>query len=333
MACNGQNQNKILEFSFSYLHTIAEGKNLQTETIISVENLTKHYSNKKPVLKSINLQIKKGEIIALLGPNGAGKTTLISTICGLTNFSEGNVFVNGYDIIKDYRQARRCIGLVPQELNLTAFETVLQTVNFTRGLFGKERDPNYIDYLLEILTLKDKRYSPLLSLSGGMKRRVLIAKAMAHQPMILFLDEPSAGVDVELRKDMWGIVKELKEAGKTIILTTHYIEEAELMADRIGVIHKGKILVVEEKETLMRNLGKKKIKIKLKKQTKTLPEIFNQYQVELDSDQLVLTYDPKDADFNLGTFLKHFDSEHLAIVDLETSQKNLEEIFIEMVKD
>ncbi len=262
-------------------------------TILKISQLSKIYESGHQALKSIDLDIYQGEILALLGPNGAGKTTLISAICGIVSPSSGSVTVDGYDIITDYRETRRLIGLVPQELTLGAFDTVWNTVNFSRGLFGKKPNLTYIEQLLKDLSLFDKKDNELRTLSGGMKRRVLIAKALSHEPRILFLDEPTAGVDVELRKDMWALVRRLNESGVTIILTTHYIEEAEEIADRVGIISAGELIMVEDKKTLMHQLGKKKLVLDLKQSITSIPASLKTYQLELSEDgsQLTYTYD------------------------------------------
>src|SRR5450432_1805373 len=264
-------------------------------SIISVSNLSKTYGSGFKALNGVNLEINRGEIFALLGPNGAGKTTLISIVCGIANLREGSVIVGGHDINKEYRAARSLIGLVPQELHTDAFETVWATVNFSRGLFGKPRNPAHIEKVLRSLSLWDRKDSKIMTLSGGMKRRVLIAKALSHEPQILFLDEPTAGVDVELRKDMWQVVRDLRASGVTIILTTHYIEEAEDMADRVGVISKGEIILVEEKAELMRKLGKKQLILQLQKKLEKLPPELAAHNLALVSDgtELVFTYDTK----------------------------------------
>ncbi len=304
-------------------------------SIISIKSLSKSYANGFHALRDINLEIRKGEILALLGPNGAGKTTLISIICGLVNPSSGSVKVGGHDIIQDFLQTRRLIGLVPQELSVHAFETVLDTVNFTRGLFGKPPNASYIESLLKSLSLWDKKDSMIMTLSGGMKRRVLIAKALAHQPNILFLDEPTAGVDVELRKDMWKIVSELRASGVTIILTTHYIEEAEEIADRIGVMSKGEIILVEEKSALMKKLGKKQLSLLLVKPLKKLPISLKKYKLELSSngEQLLYTYDTKSKENGITLLLDDLRKAKIAFKDMDTSQSSLEEIFVQLVKD
>ena len=275
-------------------------------SIVSIKDLSKTYNSGFEALKSIDLDIKKGEILALLGPNGAGKTTLISTICGIVSPTSGTVTVDGNDIITDFRKTRQMIGLVPQELTLGAFEQVFQTVSFSRGLFGCKKDDDYINQLLKDLSLDDKKNIEVRALSGGMKRRVLIAKALSHEPQILFLDEPTAGVDVELRKDMWKIVRQLQDKGVTIILTTHYIEEAEEIAERVGVINKGELLVVEKKELLMENFGKKQLVIELREAAKEIPHTLHKHNVELTDDGLNIsyTYDTTNEGSNIQEVLK-----------------------------
>ncbi len=304
-------------------------------SIVSIQNLSKTYQGGYHALKEINLDIDEGEVLALLGPNGAGKTTLISTICGIVSPSSGTVKVSGYDIIKNYRQSRALIGLVPQELTLGAFDTVWNTVNFSRGLFGKKKDDAYIEKLLKELTLWDKKNNELRTLSGGMKRRVLIAKALSHQPKILFLDEPTAGVDVELRKDMWNIVRGLKESGVTIILTTHYIEEAEEIADRIGVINHGELLLIEEKNVLMQKLGKKHLIIELKAPTDTLPQQLGEYNLSLSEDgtKITYTYDTSGEGTGITSLLQTINESGLALKDMQTIQSTLEDIFVDLVHD
>ncbi|WP_424627613.1 ATP-binding cassette domain-containing protein [Bradyrhizobium sp. SYSU BS000235] len=302
-------------------------------SIISVSNLSKTYPSGFTALKNINLDIKRGEIFALLGPNGAGKTTLISVICGLAVQTEGTVTVGGHDIAKDYRAARSMIGLVPQELHTDAFEKVKNTAAFSRGLFGKPRNPKHIEKVLRDLSLWDKKDSPIITLSGGMKRRVMIAKALAHEPQILFLDEPTAGVDVELRKAMWEVVRELRNSGVTIILTTHYIEEAEEMADRIGVINKGEIVLIEEKTQLMQKLGKKQLKLHLSQKLDTVPASLDQYHLELSEkkDELIYTYDTKGDRTGITTLLNDLREAGISFNDLNTTQSSLEEIFVSLV--
>lgn len=302
--------------------------------IISIKDIVKRYKNDFLALKKINLDIEKGEIFALLGPNGAGKTTLISLVCGLVTPSEGSVTVDGYDIIANYRETRACIGLVPQELTLDMFETVWDTVTHTRGLFGKVPDPAYIEQTLKNLSLWDKKKNRLLELSGGMRRRVMIAKALAHEPQILFLDEPTAGVDVELRKDMWQMVRNLRQTGVTIILTTHYIEEAEEMADRIGVINKGEIILVEDKAKLMQKLGKKQMILDLNDELDALPETLQGNGLELTpkGDQLVYTYDSQSERTGIRSLLNTLNENGITFKDLKTKQSSLEDIFVDLVK-
>ena len=303
-------------------------------SIVSIKDLSKTYNSGFEALKNINLDIKKGEILALLGPNGAGKTTLISTICGIVSPTSGTVTVDGNDIITDFRKTRQMIGLVPQELTLGAFEQVLQTVSFSRGLFGCKKDENYLIQLLKDLSLYDKKDIEVRALSGGMKRRVLIAKALSHEPQILFLDEPTAGVDVELRKDMWMIVRQLQDKGVTIILTTHYIEEAEEIAERVGVINNGELLVVEKKELLMENFGKKQLVIELRETAKEIPHILHKHNMELTDDGLSIsyTYDAKNAESNIQEMLKGFTDSGLLLKDIKINQSSLEDIFVDLVK-
>ena len=303
--------------------------------IISIKNLSKIYLGGFQALKKINLEIAEGEILALLGPNGAGKTTLISTICGIVSPTSGNVTVNGNDIIQNYRKSRELIGLVPQELTLGAFETVWNTINFSRGLFGKKKDDAYLEQLLKDLSLWDKKSNELRTLSGGMKRRVLIAKALSHQPKILFLDEPTAGVDVELRKDMWQIVRKLRESGVTIILTTHYIEEAEEIADRIGVINNGELLLIEDKKVLMQKLGKKRLIVEIKETIEKLPESLNSYDLSLSDDgtQLTYTYDTTGDGTGITALLQAINESGLSLKDMQTTQSSLEDIFVNLVHD
>jgi len=303
---------------------------------IRVSNLSKTYATGFQALKSINLTIQPGEIFALLGPNGAGKTTLISIICGLVTASEGQVLVDGSDIVADYRAARSKIGLVPQELKTDAFETVWATVNFSRGLFNRPRNPALMEKLLKDLSLWDKKDSKIMTLSGGMKRRVMIAKALSHEPSILFLDEPTAGVDVELRRDMWNVVRALREAGVTIILTTHYIEEAEEMADRIGVISKGELILVENKADLMRKLGKKQLTLQLTAPLEQLPASLGDYPLELSAggEELVYTYDVRqERSGGIAALLRSLETLGIAFKDLHTDQSSLEEIFVNLVKE
>ncbi len=302
--------------------------------IISVSNLTKTYKSGFTALKNINLDIQAGEIFALLGPNGAGKTTLISVICGLAMASEGTVTVNGHDNVTDYRAARQMIGLVPQELHTDAWETPLATSAFSRGLFGKPKNTAYIEKILKDLSLWDKRKSQIITLSGGMKRRVMIAKALAHEPQILFLDEPTAGVDVELRKSMWQLVRELREKGVTIILTTHYIEEAEEMADRVGIINHGEIVLVEDKASLMQKLGRKQMILHLQDKIAAVPPSLAAYDLELSEDgqELTYTYNTKGERTGITTLLNDLRGAGLAFNDLNTKQSSLEEIFVNLVQ-
>ena len=303
-------------------------------SIVSIKDLSKTYNSGFEALKNINLDIKKGEILALLGPNGAGKTTLISTICGIVSPTLGTVTVDGNDIITDFRKTRQMIGLVPQELTLGAFEQVFQTVSFSRGLFGCKQDDDYINQLLKDLSLDDKKDTEVRALSGGMKRRVLIAKALSHEPQILFLDEPTAGVDVELRKDMWKIVRQLQDKGVTIILTTHYIEEAEEIAERVGVINEGELLVVEKKELLMENFGKKQLVIELREEVKEIPHTLYKHNVELMDDGLNIsyTYDAKNEGSDIQELLKEVSDSELALKDIKINQSSLEDIFVDLVK-
>jgi len=303
-------------------------------SIVSIKDLSKTYNSGLVALKNINLDIKKGEILALLGPNGAGKTTLISTICGIVSPSSGSVTVDGNDIITDFRKTRQMIGLVPQELTLGAFEQVFQTVSFSRGLFGCKKDDDYINQLLKDLSLDDKKDIEVRALSGGMKRRVLIAKALSHEPQILFLDEPTAGVDVELRKDMWKIVRQLQDKGVTIILTTHYIEEAEEIAERVGVINNGELLVVEKKELLMENFGKKQLVIELREVTREIPHTLHKHNMELTDDGLNIsyTYDTTNEGSNIQEVLKEVSDSELLLKDIKINQSSLEDIFVDLVK-
>lgn len=304
-------------------------------SIVSVRNLTKTYSSGFQALKSVDLEIEEGEILALLGPNGAGKTTLISTICGIVQPTSGSVTVGGHDVVKNFRASRELIGLVPQEISLEPFEKVFNAVSFSRGLFGKAPDPAYVERVLRQLSLWDKQDSAIMPLSGGMKRRVLIAKALAHQPRVLFLDEPSAGVDVELRKDMWSVVGDLKAAGVTIILTTHYIEEAEAIADRVGVINKGEILLVEDKAALMQRMGQKQLHIELAAPLTALPASLAHYPLELGSNQqsLVYTYDTKGERTGIVTVLNDLRAAGLQLTDLQTRQSSLEDIFVGLLRE
>jgi len=306
-----------------------------TDPVIEVRDLDKTYEGGFKALKDINLTVRRGEIFALLGPNGAGKTTLISIICGIVNPGQGTVTVDGHDIIRDWRKTRTIIGLVPQELKTDAFETVWNTVRFSRGLFGKAPDDAYLEQLLKDLSLWDKRDAKILMLSGGMKRRVMIAKALSHQPMVLFLDEPTAGVDVELRRDMWAMVRRLRESGVTIILTTHYIEEAEDMADRVGVINKGELIVVEEKTTLMQKLGKKQLRLQLHEPIGSVPEALTDYRLELNGkrDELTYTYDTQSERTGITSLLRDLAAAGIGFKDLSTRQDTLEQIFVELVKE
>jgi ABC-2 type transport system ATP-binding protein len=303
--------------------------------IISIQNLSKVYASGFRALKTINLDIRRGEIFALLGPNGAGKTTLIGIVCGILQPSEGRVTVDGHDIVGDFRAARSLIGLVPQELHTDAFESVWATVNFSRGLFNKPKNPEYVEKILRSLSLWDKKDNRIMTLSGGMKRRVLIAKALAHEPQVLFLDEPTAGVDVELRKDMWQVVRDLRDAGVTIILTTHYIEEAEDMADRVGVINKGEIILVEEKAELMRKLGKKRLILHLHKPLTALPASLAAHNLTLAKDgaELVFTYDTQAERTGVTALLGALGDADIRFRDLQTEQSSLEDIFVGLVSD
>lgn len=302
--------------------------------IVSISNLSKTYATGYHALKDVNLEIQEGEILALLGPNGAGKTTLISIICGIVNASTGSVTVAGHDIIKDFRTTRSLIGLVPQELTLGAFEKVWNTLCFSRGLFGKKPNPAYLERLLKDLSLWDKKDNELMALSGGMKRRVLIGKALVHEPRVLFLDEPTAGVDVELRKDMWELVRKLRESGVTIVLTTHYIEEAEAIADRVGVINHGQLLLVEDKQALMHKLGKRQLIIELQQHLDSLPPALQNWPVELaaDGNQLTYTYDPHRTYTGIDELLQAIRDSGLLLKDIHTTQSSLEDIFVSLVK-
>ncbi|MDQ0320613.1 ABC-2 type transport system ATP-binding protein [Pararhizobium capsulatum DSM 1112] len=302
-------------------------------SIVSVSNLVKTYASGFQALKDVSLEIEEGEILALLGPNGAGKTTLISIICGIVNPSGGKVTVGGHDVVRDFRQTRSMIGLVPQELTTDQFETVWNTVSFSRGLHGKKPNPTHIEKVLKDLSLYDKKDNMLRELSGGMKRRVLIAKALSHEPRVLFLDEPTAGVDVNLRKDMWEVVKRLREKGVTIILTTHYIEEAEEIADRVGVINGGKILLIEEKKELMKKLGRKQLRIELVEPLSTLPEALSGYQLSIEDDghSLIYEYDVSGERTGITTLLTALAEAGIRLKDLSTRQSSLEDIFVELV--
>ena len=304
------------------------------QPIISVSELTKTYASGFQALKNIKLEIRRGEIFALLGPNGAGKTTLISIICGIVNPTKGIVMADGHDVIRDYRAARSKIGLVPQELSTDSFETVWATVSFSRGLFGKPADPAYIETVLRDLSLWNKKDSKIMTLSGGMKRRLMIAKALSHEPRILFLDEPTAGVDVELRRDMWEMVRSLRETGVTIILTTHYIEEAEEMADRIGVISKGEIILVEDKAALMKKLGKKQLALHLQTRLDSIPVELAGYHLDLSADgkELVYTFDAQGDRTGIAALMRQLSELGIDFKDLQTSQSSLEEIFVSVVR-
>ena len=302
--------------------------------IIKVENLSKTYASGFKALSNINLEIRQGEIIALLGPNGAGKTTLISIICGIVNPTSGRVLIDGYDIVKDYRAARKLIGLVPQELATDSFETPTATLNLSRGLFGKAPNPAIVESVLKSLSLYDKKDSVIMALSGGMKRRVMIGKALSHEPKILFLDEPTAGVDVELRKDMWNVVRKLRDEGVTIILTTHYIEEAEEMADRVAVINQGEIMLVEDKDALMRKLGEKRLLLHLLQPMVAVPAALSNYNLALQNDgkTLVYTYDTRTDSSDITHLLDALEQAGIRFNDLDTRQSSLEEIFVNLVK-
>ena len=304
------------------------------QAIISVAGLSKTYASGFQALKKVDLEIRSGEIFALLGPNGAGKTTLINMICGIVNLSDGKILVDGHDILKDFRFTRSLIGLVPQELTTDAFETVWDTVNFSRGLFGKAVDHSTIEQTLKQLSLWDKKDSKIMTLSGGMKRRVMIAKALSHEPRILFLDEPTAGVDVSLRKDMWEQVRGLRAAGVTIILTTHYIDEAQEMADRIGIINNGEIIVTENKQDLMKKLGRKKMILDLKDPLAHVPAALKRWTLELNAEglQLIYTYDSAKDDNGIAELLSELSSSGISYKDIHTNQSSLEEIFIQLVK-
>jgi ABC-2 type transport system ATP-binding protein len=303
-------------------------------TLISISNLSKTYASGFEALKSVNLDIRDGEILALLGPNGAGKTTLISIICGIVNPTEGSVVVDGHDIVTDYRKSRSLIGLVPQELTTDAFETVMATVQFSRGLFGRKPNPGHIERVLRDLSLWDKKDSIVKELSGGMKRRLLIAKALSHEPRILFLDEPTAGVDVELRKDMWQVVRDLQATGVTIILTTHYIEEAEAIAERVGVINRGEIIVVEDKAELMNKLGRKQLTLYLQQNLDAIPEPLQAYNLDLTDggERLVYTYDTQAERTGITTLLGDLNEAGIKFKDLQTTQSSLEDIFVNLVR-
>ena len=305
------------------------------QAILSVTDVSKTYASGFSALKHINLSIRRGEIFALLGPNGAGKTTLISIVCGIVNASTGRVLVDGHDIVTDYRASRTLIGLVPQELTTDAFETVWATVSFSRGLFGRPADPGHIERVLRSLSLWDKKDSKIITLSGGMKRRLLIAKALSHEPQILFLDEPTAGVDFELRRDMWKLVRGLRETGVTIILTTHYIDEAEEMADRIGVISKGELILVEEKAELMRKLGRKQLTLQLQQPMTRIPDALAGYDLALSADgnELTYSYDAQGERIGIVDLLKDLGGAGIGFKDLHTTQSSLEDIFVSLVRE
>tara|TARA_B100000965_G_C19583954_1_gene754830 strand:- start:1367 stop:2311 length:945 start_codon:yes stop_codon:yes gene_type:complete len=303
--------------------------------ILKISELTKIYKNKFQALNNLSLNINEGEIFALLGPNGAGKSTLINIVCGILNFDSGNISVNNFDIKKQYRKARSLIGIVPQELNLEAFETIWDNVNYSRGLYGKPTDHLYIESLLKQLSLWDKKNDKLRELSGGMKRRVLIAKALSHEPKILFLDEPTASVDVEIRKEMWEVVKRLKNKGVTIILTTHYIEEAEEIADRIGIINNGKIILVEEKNSLLKKMGQKILKIELAEPINKIPDVLSGFNLEINKEMNILTYiyDTKKSNTGITTLLSEIKNLGMQLKDISTKQSSLESIFLNLVKE
>ena len=305
-----------------------------TDNQITISNLSKVYDNGFNALKNINLNIKKGEIFAMLGPNGAGKTTLISIICGIVNPTSGKVKVDDYDIINDYRETRSRIGLVPQELTLEQFETVFNNVSYSRGLYGKKPDPSHIEKILKQLSLWDKKDLRLRQLSGGMKRRVLIAKALSHEPQILFLDEPTAGVDVELRQDMWKVVESLRETGVTIILTTHYIEEAEAIADRVGVINKGEMIVVDDTAELIKSMGKKKLTIDFHEKISSIPSLLNKYNLEINNEgfSVCYSYDTQSKQTGITSLLQDIKESGLRLKDIKTEQSSLENIFVELVQ-
>ncbi|CAN7228327.1 ABC transporter ATP-binding protein [Mesorhizobium sp. LjRoot246] len=303
-------------------------------SILSISGVSKTYATGFTALKEVNLDIQRGEIFALLGPNGAGKTTLISIVCGIVNRSSGTVTVDGHDINRDYRAARSLIGLVPQELTIDAFESVWATVNYSRGLFGRPANPAFVEKVLRDLSLWDKKDAKAITLSGGMKRRLMIAKALSHEPRILFLDEPTAGVDVELRQDMWAMVRRLREDGVTIILTTHYIEEAEAMADRVGVINRGEIILVENKAELMRKLGRKRLVLELRNPLTAIPEAFSRYALELSPDggQLTYTYDNQAERPGVASLMRDLEAGGIQFRDIDTQNSSLEEIFVNLVR-
>ncbi len=305
------------------------------QDLLTIEALSKYYANGFEALKTINLRVKESEILALLGPNGAGKTTLISTICGISKFRSGKITLAGHDIVQNYRAARKMIGMVPQELSLESFETVMNTLRFSRGLFGKAPNDSYLEEILEQLSLLDKRNSQILELSGGMKRRLSIAKALSHEPKLLFLDEPTAGVDVELRKDMWVLVRRLRNEGVTVILTTHYIEEAEAIADRVGIIDKGQLLLVEEKESLMQRLGQKQLIIELQDPLKDLPSKLSEYDIVLATDRqsLIYTYNMRGGHTGINQILSNLTQSGIIFKDLQTKESSLEDIFMSLVNE
>ena len=308
---------------------------MTSDTLIKIDNVRKTYAGKFEALKGVNLEIKRGEILALLGPNGAGKTTLINAICGVVVPTSGSISVDGFDVIKDFRKTRSMIGLVPQELQLEAFEKVFQNVSYTRGLYGKRANPEIIEKILKDLSLWDKKDQRLRQLSGGMKRRVLIAKALSHEPTILFLDEPTAGVDVELRQDMWKVVETLRKTGVTIILTTHYIEEAEAIADRVGVINQGEIIVVEETKELLKKMGHKKLTIDLQDEIHEVPKSLEKYQLEIGKDKMSVnySYNIQAQQTGITTLLQDLKDADLKLKDLKTEQSTLEKIFVSLVKE
>ena len=309
-------------------------QNMSPETLINIENVKKTYADGLQALKGVNLEIKRGEILALLGPNGAGKTTLINAICGIVVPSSGKITVDGFDVVKDFRETRSRIGLVPQELNLEAFEQVFQNVSFTRGLYGKKENPQYIEKILKDLSLWDKKDNRLRELSGGMKRRALIAKALSHEPKILFLDEPTAGVDISLRRDMWRSVRELQEKGVTIILTTHYIEEAEAIADRVSVINNGEIIVTDNKIDLMQKMGQKNLTIELQDPIDEIPSQLSSYSLVMDSkNSLTYSYDSQAKSTGITNLLQDIKSAGLKLKDLNSSQTSLENIFEKLLKE
>ena len=303
--------------------------------IIEIKDVEKIYASGNKALNKINLNIKEGEILALLGPNGAGKTTLISAVCGITVPTSGSINVDGYDVVKEYKSSRKLIGLVPQEIALEGFEKVINTVNYSRNLFGYPPDDNYIEELLKKLSLWGKRDSKIIELSGGMKRRVLIAKALSHNPKILFLDEPTAGVDVELRKDMWRVIKELKVQGVTIILTTHYIEEAEEIAERVAIINDGQILLTEEKDSLMKRMGTKKIEVIIKNKIEKIPNELSSFNLTISDNKqkITFTYDQKRSDLDILKILNSIKESGLDIIDIETTETSLEDIFVNLLKE